>query len=70
MSFEALQERLAQLEETKAQLKSLIAWLANLSFETESGPASEDDAADLRDPQKDDARTQLIDSCIQLSRVR
>lgn len=43
MSFEALQERLAALQETTAQLKELIDRLANIEFQPGSVPLGSDD---------------------------
>ncbi len=43
MSFEALQERLAALQDTTSQLKELIDRLATLKFEPGSLPLSSDD---------------------------
>lgn len=43
MSFEALQERLAALQDTTAQLRELIDRLANLEFQPGSVPLGGDD---------------------------
>jgi protein transport protein SEC20 len=64
MSFEALQERLAALQDTTSQVKELIDRLANLKFQPGSVPLTSGD----NDGQEDNVATELSTEINQILR--